>query len=66
MGTDSDDSLYLLESTELRNVRRMAHGLATGKLHPVIARTFLRGQVAQAHGFVDSNEQVGKILLTVP
>ena len=46
--------------------KAVSHGLATGKLHPVIARTFPLEQVAEAHRFMESNEQVGKIVITVP
>ena len=46
--------------------KAVSHGLASGKLHPVIARTFPFDQVADAHRFMESNEQVGKIVITVP
>lgn len=40
--------------------------LNTGKLKPVIARTFPFEQIADAHRFMESNEQIGKIVVTVP
>ncbi len=40
--------------------------LNTGKLKPVIARTFPFEQIADAHRFMESTEQIGKIVVTVP
>jgi NADPH2:quinone reductase len=40
-------------------------GLASGALQPVIARTFPFEQIVEAHRFMESNEQVGKIVVTV-
>jgi NADPH:quinone reductase-like Zn-dependent oxidoreductase len=40
-------------------------GLASGRLRPVISRTFPLGQIVEAHRFLESNEQVGKIVVTV-
>jgi NADPH:quinone reductase-like Zn-dependent oxidoreductase len=39
-------------------------GLAEGKLKPVIARTFELDQIVEAHRFLESNEQMGKIVVT--
>ena len=39
-------------------------GLASGKLRPVIARTFPFEQVVEAHRYLESNMQVGKVILT--
>lgn len=39
-------------------------GLAEGKLRPVIARTFELDEIVQAHRFLESNEQIGKIVVT--
>ena len=38
-------------------------GLSEGKLKPVIARTFALDQIVQAHRFLESNEQMGKIVV---
>jgi NADPH:quinone reductase-like Zn-dependent oxidoreductase len=43
----------------------IGHGLASGRLKPVVARTFPLEQIADAHRFMESNEQIGKIVLTV-
>jgi NADPH:quinone reductase-like Zn-dependent oxidoreductase len=40
-------------------------GLASGKLKPVIAKTFPLGQIVEAHRYLESNQQVGKIVVTV-
>lgn len=40
-------------------------GLASGDLKPVIARTFQFDQIVEAHRFLESNEQFGKIVVTV-
>jgi NADPH:quinone reductase-like Zn-dependent oxidoreductase len=39
--------------------------LACGKLKPVIARTFTLDQIVDAHRYMESNEQVGKIVVTM-
>jgi NADPH:quinone reductase-like Zn-dependent oxidoreductase len=39
--------------------------LSAGKLHPVIARTFPLSDVVKAHRYMESNEQIGKIVVTV-
>jgi NADPH:quinone reductase-like Zn-dependent oxidoreductase len=40
-------------------------GLAGGHLKPVIARTFPLSQIAEAHRYLESNQQLGKIVVTV-
>jgi NADPH:quinone reductase-like Zn-dependent oxidoreductase len=40
-------------------------GLASGRLRPVIAQTFPLAQIAAAHRYLESNQQVGKIVVTV-
>jgi NADPH:quinone reductase-like Zn-dependent oxidoreductase len=40
-------------------------GLAEGSLKPIIARTFPLEQIVEAHRFLESNQQVGKIVVTV-
>jgi NADPH:quinone reductase-like Zn-dependent oxidoreductase len=41
------------------------HGLAEGHLKPVIAKTFPLGQIVEAHRYLESNQQLGKIVITV-
>jgi NADPH:quinone reductase-like Zn-dependent oxidoreductase len=40
-------------------------GLAEGHLKPVIAKTFPFAQIADAHRYLESNQQLGKIVVTV-
>lgn len=40
-------------------------GLQSGKLKPIVAKTFPLEQVAEAHRYMESNQQIGKIVLTV-
>lgn len=40
-------------------------GLRAGTLRPVVARTFDFEQMVEAHRFMESNQQVGKIVVTV-
>jgi NADPH:quinone reductase-like Zn-dependent oxidoreductase len=41
-------------------------GLRCGALRPLIARTFAFDQIVEAHRYLESNEQFGKIVVTVP
>ncbi len=41
-------------------------GLDTGKLAPIIDRVFPLEQIAAAHRYMESNQQNGKIIVTVP
>jgi NADPH:quinone reductase-like Zn-dependent oxidoreductase len=40
--------------------------LESGALKPVIARVFPFHQMVEAHRYMESNEQIGKIVVTVP
>ncbi|MER8967376.1 zinc-dependent alcohol dehydrogenase family protein [Mesorhizobium sp. M0074] len=40
-------------------------GLSSGSLKPAIARTFPFDQIVEAHRYLESNEQFGKIVVTV-
>ena len=40
-------------------------GLASGKLKPIIAKTFALDEIVEAHRFMESNRQIGKIVVTV-
>ena len=39
-------------------------GLASGHLRPVVARTFALGDIVAAHRYLESNQQVGKVVVT--
>jgi NADPH:quinone reductase-like Zn-dependent oxidoreductase len=47
-----------------RSKRWVFDQLAAGKLKPVIARTFTLNQIVDAHRYMESNEQIGKIVVT--
>ena len=40
-------------------------GLAEGHLKPIIAKTFPLDQIVEAHRYLESNQQIGKIVVTV-
>lgn len=43
----------------------VTEGLTSGAFKPIIARTFELDQVAEAHRYMESNQQIGKIVVTV-
>jgi NADPH:quinone reductase-like Zn-dependent oxidoreductase len=43
----------------------VASGLRSGALRPVVDRTFELGEIVEAHRYMESNAQIGKILITV-
>ncbi len=51
----------------LEKVKRfIVDGIESGKLEPVIARTFSGlDQILEAHRYLESNKQIGKIVVTV-
>jgi NADPH:quinone reductase-like Zn-dependent oxidoreductase len=48
-----------------RNRELILQGLASGQLRPVIARTFPFAQIVAAHRYLESNQQIGKIVVTL-
>lgn len=48
-----------------RNHALILRGLAEGHLRPVISRTFPLAQIVEAHRYLESNQQIGKIVVTV-
>ena len=43
----------------------MNSGLADGTLKPIVAKTFPFEQIAEAHRYLESNQQIGKVVVTV-
>ena len=41
-------------------------GLHAGWLTPVIAKTFPFDKMVEAHRYLEGNEQIGKVIVTVP
>ena len=48
-----------------RGVRYVLDGLASGALTPKIAKTFTLDQIVEAHRYLEGNEQIGKIVVTL-
>lgn len=48
-----------------RAVKFISDGLVSGSLKPIIAKTFTLDQIVEAHRFMESNQQIGKIVVTV-
>ena len=40
-------------------------GLTDGSLKPIIAKTFPFDQIVEAHRYLESNQQIGKVVVTV-
>ncbi len=47
-----------------RGKQFITEGLASGALQPIIARTFTLDEIVEAHRFMESNKQIGKIVVT--
>jgi NADPH:quinone reductase-like Zn-dependent oxidoreductase len=43
----------------------ITRGLEAGQLKPIIAKTFTFDQIVEAHRYLESNQQLGKIVVTV-
>jgi NADPH:quinone reductase-like Zn-dependent oxidoreductase len=48
-----------------RGKKFITEGLSVGKLKPIIAKTFPLEQIVEAHRHLESNQQIGKIVVTV-
>jgi NADPH:quinone reductase-like Zn-dependent oxidoreductase len=54
------------DPARLERAKRFINGgLAGGSLKPLIAKTFPLDKIVQAHGYLESNQQIGKIVVTV-
>jgi NADPH2:quinone reductase len=40
--------------------------VATGRVKPIVDRTFPLAEAAAAHEYLESGRQVGKVVLTIP
>jgi NADPH2:quinone reductase len=61
-------TLFEISADETRFAAGRAYvldGLASGALSPVIAKTFRFEDIVESHRYMESNEQVGKIVVTV-
>ena len=48
-----------------RGKKFVNEGLADGSFKPLIAKTFPLDRIVEAHRFLESNQQVGKVVVTV-
>lgn len=48
-----------------RSKEFVTRGVASGQLKPIIAKTFKFDQIVEAHRYLESNQQIGKIVVTV-
>ncbi len=48
-----------------RGKRFINDGLADGSFKPIIAKTFALDEIVEAHRYLESNQQIGKVVVTV-
>lgn len=60
----SADRLIKDAQDRAKVVEYVARGLASGALKPVIDRTFDLSEIVEAHRYLESNQQLGKIVVT--
>ena len=48
-----------------RAIEFITRGLEAEKLRPIIAKTFPFDQIVEAHRYMESNQQFGKMVVTV-
>jgi NADPH:quinone reductase-like Zn-dependent oxidoreductase len=48
-----------------RGKRFVTDGLADGSLKPIISKTFPLEEIVEAHRYLESNQQIGKVVVTV-
>jgi NADPH:quinone reductase-like Zn-dependent oxidoreductase len=48
-----------------RGITYIRAGLQSGALKPIIDRTFPLAEIVQAHRYMESNQQKGKIVVTI-
>lgn len=54
------------DSAKLERAKQYIYdGLESGKLVPILDRTFTLEQISEAHRYMESNQQTGKIIVTV-
>ena len=55
-----------LDPTRLERGKRFVNeGLADGSLKPIIAKTFPLEEIVEAHRYLESNQQIGKVVVRV-
>jgi NADPH:quinone reductase-like Zn-dependent oxidoreductase len=57
---------YSADDVQLAALKQfVTEGLGDGSLSPIIARTFAFDDIVSAHRYIESNEQFGKVVVTV-
>lgn len=65
MGYDMVDQILMNPEKVKAAVEFINVGLETGKLKPVVAKTFSLDEVAEAHRYLEGNQQFGKVVLSI-
>ena len=59
-------TLPIRDPTRLERGKRFVNeGLADGRLKPIIAKTFPLEEIVEAHPYLESNQQIGKVVVKV-
>jgi NADPH:quinone reductase-like Zn-dependent oxidoreductase len=54
------------DQERLERAKRLVNdGLADGSFRPLVARTFSLDQIVEAHRYLESNQQIGKVIVSV-
>ena len=48
-----------------RGEKFVVDGLSSGKLQPLISKTFALDEIVEVHRYLESNQQIGKIVVRV-
>jgi NADPH:quinone reductase-like Zn-dependent oxidoreductase len=65
MDQEMDSAVNNGRKRELASLTVVTKGLSSGQLKPVIARTFRLEQIQEATRFLESNAQIGKVVVNV-
>jgi len=65
MEEEMDSAVNNGRKRELASLTVVTKGLSSGQLTPVIARTFRLEQIQEATRFLESNAQIGKVVVNV-
>ena len=65
MDQEMDSAVNNGRKRELASLTVVTKGLSSGQLKPVIARTFPLEQIQAATRFLESNAQIGKVVVNV-
>ena len=61
-----DDGNHRRSASDCRRAKEFINGgLADGSLRPIVAKTFPFDQIVESHRYLESNQQFGKVVVTV-